>query len=577
MTPSPTLSSPDPAMHEPPAPSSVGRHLPLAIVTAAVAVVALVVRAVIVLNSGGLSGMVGYDQGVYYSASEAVTWGLLPYRDFLFLHPPGILVALAPLGLVARLTRDSLGLELARVLVVLVGAANAALVAVAARRLGLFAAAVAGTFYALWPPVAMAESQPRLEPFVSLGLLVALAVLASRSDRVPRAALVLAGCALGFSVTVKIWAVVPVLVILVAVLVRLGPRALARVAAPLAATATLICLPFFAAAPSAMFRMVVRDQLVRGRMTTPLHARLADMLGLAAHVGQRSGLHEPLTPVLAVVGIGLVLVWVGLPVARLAVVLLLAQAAVLLATPSFFAFYAAYLGPAFALCVGAGAVAVARLPYPHRARERWRGLGVPHTTGALVALLTVAVLATVARTDAFTRVGSAFPVATLRGAVAHARCVTTDSVGSLALLDVLGRNFSHGCPAVIDLSGLTHDRDASLLPDGMQAPRRTDLRWQHDVNAYLRSGQVEVLVRRHYDGFDSSINRWLHRSPVLAGTGGYRVYGHPRRSGPGTGRGSVTGASHTKPQPRTTASHESQAAVLSSVRRAGRPSSSTAA
>jgi alpha-1,2-mannosyltransferase len=529
-------------MYQPRSPSA-GPLRPILVVMAAVAALALVVRTVIELNSGGLSGMVGYDQGVYYSASEAVTWGLLPYRDFLFLHPPGVLVALAPVGLVGRLTRDSLGLELSRVLVVLVGSLNAALVAASARRLGWFAAAVAGTFYALWPPVAMAETQPRLEPFVSLGLLVALAVLASRSGRVPRAGLVLAGCALGFAVTVKIWAVVPVLVILAAVLLRLGPRALVRVAAPLVATATVICLPFFAAAPSGMFRMVVHDQLVRGRMTTPLHARLAGMFGLTMHVGQRSGVHAPLVPVLVVVGVGLPLVWVMLPVARLAVVLFLTQAAVLLASPSFFAFYAAYLGPALALCVGAGAVAVARLPHPRRAREPWRGLGVPQTTGALVALVAVAVLASVARTDAFTRVGHSLPVAALRAAVAHARCVTTDSVGSLALLDVLGRDLSHRCPMMMDFSGLTHDRDAAVLADGMQAPRRADLRWQHDVNAYLRSGRVVVLVRRHFDGFDSTINAWLRRSPVLAGTGGYRAYGKPPTSG--AGHRSVTGASHT--------------------------------
>ena len=62
---------------------------PLWLVMVAVAVVALAVRAVMVANSGGLAGIVGYDQGVYYSASEAVAWGVLPYRDFLFLHPPG--------------------------------------------------------------------------------------------------------------------------------------------------------------------------------------------------------------------------------------------------------------------------------------------------------------------------------------------------------------------------------------------------------------------------------------------------------------------------------------------------------
>ena len=168
-----------------------------------------------------------------------------------------------------------LGLELARVLVILVGAVNAALVAAASRRLGLLAAAVAGTFYAVWPPVAMSETQPRLEPFVSLGLLVALAVLASRPDRVRGRGLVLLGCALGFALTVKIWAVVPVLVILAAVCVRYGARALARVSVAVLATATVICLPFWAAAPSAMFRMVIHDQISRGRMAVGVQARLA--------------------------------------------------------------------------------------------------------------------------------------------------------------------------------------------------------------------------------------------------------------------------------------------------------------
>ena len=93
-------------MDDEPQRSSPGQR-PLWLVMVAVAVVALGVRAVMVAN-GGDPGRHrrGYDQGVYYSASEAVAWGVLPYRDFLFLHPPGILVTLAPLGLVASLTRD---------------------------------------------------------------------------------------------------------------------------------------------------------------------------------------------------------------------------------------------------------------------------------------------------------------------------------------------------------------------------------------------------------------------------------------------------------------------------------------
>jgi hypothetical protein len=199
--------------------------------------------------------------------------------------------------------------------------------------------------------------------------------------------------------------------------------------------------------------------------------------------------------------------------------------------------------------VAAGVVAVAGPARLGRVHGLLRTEGVPRATQALAALLVLAVIGSIARTDAVTRVGDAFPAASLRRAVAHARCVTTDSVGVLALLDVLGRDLRHRCPLLIDPGGLTHDRDAAPpLADGLQAPRRTDLRWQREVNTYLRSGQVEVLVRRHVDGFDSSINRRLRRSPVLAGTGTDRVYGNHPTSGQRAGRGSVTSVSHKRPQ-----------------------------
>ena len=264
----------------------------LLLVVAGAAVLAAGVRAVILAHSGGLSGLLGYDQGVYFSAAEALAWGRLPYRDFLFLHPPGVIVALAPLGALARLTHDSWGIELARVAAILLGAVNAGLVALAARRAGLAAAATAAAFYAVWRPVAVTETETRLEPFVSLGLLVALAVLATPPGRVRRRALVSAGCALGFALTVKIWAVVPVLVISVWFVARFGRRAAVWVLGPLVATGVVVCLPFLLAAPSSMVRMVVVDQLSRGRMPATLAERATGMLGLSSVVGHRPHLRD---------------------------------------------------------------------------------------------------------------------------------------------------------------------------------------------------------------------------------------------------------------------------------------------
>jgi hypothetical protein len=54
----------------------------------AIAVITFVFRLVPVLRGGGLFGLGNYDDGVYYAAGNGLAHGLLPYRDFLLLHPP---------------------------------------------------------------------------------------------------------------------------------------------------------------------------------------------------------------------------------------------------------------------------------------------------------------------------------------------------------------------------------------------------------------------------------------------------------------------------------------------------------
>jgi hypothetical protein len=78
---------------------------------------------------------------------------------------------------------------------------------------------------------------------------------------------------------------------------------------------------------------------------------------------------------------------------------------------------------------------------------------------------------------------------------------------------------------VVDVGGLSHDRDAAALVDGRQSPRLTDLRWQRDVSGYLRSGEAQVLVRRRYDGFDRATIRGLHRARMRLDGGVFAVYG----------------------------------------------------
>jgi hypothetical protein len=65
-----------------------------------IAVVGGLVRLAALIRTGGPLGFyVDYDEGVYSSAATELSRGNLPYHDFVFVHPPGILYVLTPLGL----------------------------------------------------------------------------------------------------------------------------------------------------------------------------------------------------------------------------------------------------------------------------------------------------------------------------------------------------------------------------------------------------------------------------------------------------------------------------------------------
>ena len=147
------------------------------VVAGVAGLLALAVRWHLVGGFAGLRGYHGYDDGVYYSSAVAFVHGRMPYRDFLLLHPPGIMLALTPFAALARWTGDSTALAAARLAFIVVGALNTVLVARLARRWGIASAVVAGTLYAVSSAAAYAERLTLLEPLGTLTVLAAVSLL----------------------------------------------------------------------------------------------------------------------------------------------------------------------------------------------------------------------------------------------------------------------------------------------------------------------------------------------------------------------------------------------------------------
>ena len=56
-----------------------------------------------------------YDTGVYLAATIHLVSGVMPYKDFTFVQPPGILLIMSPVGVFSRIVGTHDGLILARI------------------------------------------------------------------------------------------------------------------------------------------------------------------------------------------------------------------------------------------------------------------------------------------------------------------------------------------------------------------------------------------------------------------------------------------------------------------------------
>jgi alpha-1,2-mannosyltransferase len=438
----------------------------------AVGVVAFGVRLLFILHGGGLSSYGSYDDGVYYAAAAALVHGRLPYRDFLFIQPPGVALVGAPFAVLGAMAGDATGLAVARVVFLAVGGLNAALVAANLRRFGPPAACIGGLFYAVFFPAVYSERSILLEPVGTLGLLAAL-LLVQYPQRWAAGA---AGAAAGAAMGMKIWYVVAAGVIAV-----FAWRRAHLVVAGAAAAVLVIYGPFLLTGKSAMVREVVVDQLGRARSPGTLVDRLETVLGAAPTFGVPVGAMILILAALVLTALGVTLVTKP---ARVYGVLLITNAAVLAASPSWFEHYASLTAWTIALCAGVAGGRLAGLP-----RAAWARAGI-------VALVVVSAVAGSEHLDR-RPVGTRIDLAGLQRVVgASPGCVTADDPTLLALSNALTRDLRQPeCVVWPDVTGWTYDAD-SVRVGGVPVPRTANAKWQADVTRFLGAGSVVILGRR---------------------------------------------------------------------------------
>ena len=470
---------------------------------AAIAVLAFFVRLLPVVRGGGLFGVIDYDDAVYFGSAVAWFHGFIPYRDFLLLHPPGILYVLWPFAALGAVLGDATGFALARLAFMLLGALNTVLVALVAGRLGRREAIFAAALYAVWDVGAFVERTTWLIAPQNTLLLLALVVLAwpghaSTPAGVGTRRAALAGALLGFTIAIQIWAAVPFGVVLGWVILTSRNRpdnpfrpGLAFVVAGGLALTTA-CLPFLVVAGPQLLRYVVADQLGRAAGSVALLTRLRTIEGLP---GSGPALRA-IPSALVVLGfLGTVATVAGVarqrPAIRLLALLAGVQVGVLLLLPSFFGHYKGWIAPAAALTIGVSAATI----IGWLGRSRWTAIAARGAYGVALAVLILAAVVY--------RQGTRMPGAALDALLANARCVTADSPVLLIETGTLRRDLDARCPLKLDPSGTSYDTDRGL-PPGTPRTRLNLPEYQQVMAAYYGSGDAALFMRlTSGDGFSS--------------------------------------------------------------------------
>lgn len=460
---------------------------------------AVAIRLFTLSRTGYLSGITEYDDGVYLGAALRMTEGAMPYKDFAFVQPPGILLLMTPVALIAKLTTTVKALALARIVTALASAACVPLAGNLVRYRGTVVTLVTCGVLAVYPDDVATAHTLMLEPWMNLFCLLAMNAAFRRGHLTRPGRLVWAGLALGFAGAIKFWAIAPALVLLVILLIDGQDRARRiRVYLPALAAGFVVPLaPFFASAPMTFVRSTIADQAARTGSAVAVQVRLANLTGVidvlntkgkislnaGAHSMFASGASPDVTEasslgwlpiaatvaLIAIVAVGYTwqsrrlsqLEWLSLATTVLA-------AAAVVSYSAFFYHYADFPAPWLALTLGGAAGVLAGHP-------AWRTVVL-----RVVAVVVVLVAAL--------QIRETFPLRQPTGqAMAHhipkGACVITDEASLTISADRFANDLPPGCPDIIDAlaatlvlsNGVSIQGGASQMPQVVAA-------WQSWLN-----------------------------------------------------------------------------------------------
>lgn len=486
-----------------------------------VAVGAWTLRAAGFFHRGGALGYpVDYDEGVYFSAAALLSHGLIPYRDYFFVHPPGIAVLLSPIAALAHLSDSAVAFTAVRWLVPGLGALCTALSGrIVQERWGTRAGLMAAVVYAVYPEAVATERGPFLEPLLNLACLgMAWVVLRPGQERAVHRQDAWAGALLATACAIKLTAGGWVLAVILALGVAADWRRASRVVGVAAVVGALWVGPFFTLAPDAMLGGLLRFQLQR-----PPDGELAPWHRLLAIAGDA----HPGVFLLSVLGLFVALARLRRKEAvaeRLFGMAWLFTLVTFLASKTYWNQYNAHLAPTTAVLAGLGASVVLRWA---DTRSRASTVFLTSVVGlAALSPLPAAIRSANQRDRGLLALGG-----TLRSAVpSDAALCTFEPAWAIAAGRLPG--IPHGAPPLVDPYGLMlNDALASPEPFANASAAFDDDRSQRTVLPLLARCDFLVLNGRGEWQLSASSERWVHEHFARDGLLLSRIpEGAPRRT-----------------------------------------------
>jgi hypothetical protein len=469
-----------------------------------------------------LGGVTLQQGGVNFASSVALSNGQLPYENFVLTQPPGMSILLLPFAWGAH-SGGSAALDAARGLTAVVSVLDVFLVGLMARFHGTASTLIAGVLFATFPNAFYATSSVTLEPYLLLFCLLAFQAAFRQGQLATGGRLILAGVLIGFAVTIKPWAIIPAIVILVCSAFA-WREAIARVLGGLVIGIGVPCIIFFLASPSAFVRDVVSAELNRGATghgaSSGFGTRVAEILGL----GSPLGLTHPNQLALAIGAVIVVLVAVAtigrlssatpLDWALLATVVGLAAIALVPESlpPAFTWFLAAFGAIVLGNAVGSLLSLISSISVGARDTSSTIAGGMTIVcAAAMVAVVSVGVPKETDYWRSYFLLNGSNPTAAIDAVVPRGACVVSNNPEALVLADRFA-SLPTGCPYVVD-------------PDGIQRVAQTSNAVNVDWEQLLGEARYVVIAPVQPDLLNTpQLSRFFTRNFTLVTSGPYSIY-----------------------------------------------------